>query len=209
MQTTNRLIDKSKKPHRGFTLIEMLVVIGIIAILIGATMASFSKMSKTADKTKAQDLVSQAATALAAIYEADGMWPAKIRDANKDKDKGKLDSEIALIIAKRGYMSLSMSGGKLVGRDRFGILTPWAAKVVERKGSSAQESDSVVGGSTIKGSILNFAVDLNGDGVITAEECGSRTGADEIRATAVVWCAGKGDNSTVKSWTKGQEQKVQ
>jgi len=209
-------LGNSVTARRGFTLIEMLVVMGIIAILIGVSLTSFSKMAKSADKTKAQELVSQAATALAAIYEKDGMWPTSICTANKDEVNGRLDEKIALILARRGYMSLSCKTdthgnptGPLQGRDRFGILTPWAAKVVEQKGASATKTTKVSGDKTIEDNILCFAVDLNGDGEITAEECGDRTGAEVIRATVAVWCVSKDGKGKVQSWTKGQEQKVQ
>jgi len=190
---------------KGFTLIEMLVVMGIIAVLIGASLASFSKMAKTADKTKAQELVSQAATALAAIYEKDGMWPKSIREASAQGDEtkgvlGNKDYKVAKILATRGYMSMSLKGGELVGRDRYGVLTPWAAKKLESGKSLDDEY--------VKANLLRFAVDLNGDGLITAQECGRRTGAEEIRATAVVWCASKDGKGVVQSWTKGQARKV-
>jgi len=210
MKSSNQTIKQSNNFRQGFTLIEMLVVMGIIAVLIGASLVSFTKMSRSADKTKANELVSQTATALAAIYEADGMWPKSIRDANKDPEKGRLDDKIALILAKRGYMSLSLNkdSTKLVGRDRFGILTPWATKVVERLGSEATESTSVGSSGTVKDNILNFAVDLNGDGEITAEESGGRTGATLIRATVAVWCTSKDGKERVQSWTKDQARKI-
>jgi len=190
----------------GFTLIEMLIVIGIISILVGVSLTSFNKMMKSAEKAKAQELVSNAATALAGLYEADGVWPKKIREANASKEQGKLNDEIALILAKRGYMSLSMANGKLSGRDRFGVITPWAAKVVDQKGSSATLGDSVTAGTTVEDHILNFAVDLDGDGKILSQECGGRIG--NIRATVAVWCLSKDGKDSVQSWTKGQEQAV-
>ena len=48
----------------GCTLVEMLVVIGIIAVLVGASIGGFSAMTKTAEKAKCQELVSNVATAL-------------------------------------------------------------------------------------------------------------------------------------------------
>lgn len=43
---------------KGFTLVEMLVVIGIIVILLGASIGGFSKMTKSAERAKARELVS-------------------------------------------------------------------------------------------------------------------------------------------------------
>ena len=49
---------------KGFTLIEMLVVIGIIAVLVGASIGGFSAMTRTAERAKCQELVSNVATVL-------------------------------------------------------------------------------------------------------------------------------------------------
>ena len=57
---------------RGFTLIEMLVVIGIIAVLAGASIGVFAKASKKAQLAKGRELVSNVATALATIYQQSG-----------------------------------------------------------------------------------------------------------------------------------------
>ena len=51
----------------AFTLIEMLVVVGIIAVLVGASIGGFAQMTKSAEKAKAQELVSNVATALTAL----------------------------------------------------------------------------------------------------------------------------------------------
>jgi len=196
----------------------MLIVIGIISILIGASLASFGKMMKSSEKAKVQELVSEAATALTAIYEKEGIWPKRIR--TEGATDGRLDKDAALIIANRGYMSLSVANGKLAGKDRFGIITPWAAKVVDRKGTSASEGDAVGGGATVADHVLHYAVDLDGDGIIE----GATVGGEQvnIRATAAVWCIGKSGGNKgqpwaystgqkkddVYSWTKGQTQAV-
>jgi len=207
MQSINQLIEKSENARRAFTLIEMLIVIGIISILVGASLVSFGKMMKSAEKAKAQELVSEVVTALTGLYEKDGIWPKKIREVNAS-DNGRLDKDIALILANKGYLSLSVANGKLAGKDRFGVITPWAAKVVDRKGASADLATPVDGNSKVDDHILRFAVDLDGDGVITSTECGNRTGETAIRATAAVWCVSKDGKSTVQSWTKGQAQAV-
>ncbi|MBR3957296.1 MAG: prepilin-type N-terminal cleavage/methylation domain-containing protein, partial [Kiritimatiellae bacterium] len=56
--------------RRGFTLIEMLVVIGIIATLMGVMLASVTKFIKSAEKTRCQELVANTATALTARMTA-------------------------------------------------------------------------------------------------------------------------------------------
>jgi len=208
---------------RGFTLIEMLVVIGIIAVLAGATIASFNKLTKGAEKAKAQEQVHQVATALAKIWETDGNWPKRLRE-NGGERGGILDKDNALVLAKHGALSLTTKGKdkdmKLAGRDRFGLLTPWATKAVDRN-ASATEGTKVDGGATIADHRLHFAVDVDGDGVISGVDVGGET--IDIRATAVVWCIGKSGGQggqpwpysigqkkdDVYSWSVGQTKAVQ
>ena len=105
--------------RRGFTLVEMLVVIGIIATLMGVMLASVSKFIKSADKARCQELVANTATALTALYQKEGAWPrALIRGHNGSH---LLDETAALPLAKGKYMTLTLnsSGTQLSGYDRF------------------------------------------------------------------------------------------
>ena len=176
---------------RGFTLVEMLVVIGIIAVLIGASIGGFSAMTRSAEKAKAQELVSNVATALTALYQQEGNWPKRLA-TNGSKD-GELDENAAIPLARGKYMSLSTKGTdkdtKLAGLDRFGIVSPWATAVIKRRGTAAQKSDIVTGTSTIQDHILHYALDVDGDGVIKGANVGGVS--VDIRATAAVWCSGR------------------
>ena len=207
---------------KGFTLVEMLVVIGIIAILIGASVGGFSAMTKSAGKAKCQELVSNTATALTALFQKEGSWPKRL--ASQGGSDGLLDENAAVPLAKGGYFSLTTTGSgsnmKLAGSDRFGIVTPWAAAVIRRRVSSANLSDEV-GTATVKDHILHYALDLDGDGVIKGASVGGES--VDIRATAAVWCVGKSGGKDGKpwpysvgrkkddlySWTYGQTRDVQ
>ena len=58
----------------------MLVVIGIIAVLAGALMMGFGRVTKAAQRAKATELVSQAAQALVILRQKnDNMWPSIVR----------------------------------------------------------------------------------------------------------------------------------
>ena len=217
---------------KGFTLIEMLVVIGIIAVLIGASIGGFSSMTRTAEKARAQELVNNVATALTALFQQEGNWPKRL--ATNGQTDGRLDENASLPLARGKYFSLTTTGTdkdmKLIGLDRFGIVSPWATAIIKRRGTSASLSDVVLNAKTIQDHILHYALDLDGDGVIKGANVGGKS--IDIRATVAVWCAGrdgvvdpypygsgagkKGSNQSasgrrsddVYSWTPGQTVEV-
>ena len=203
--------------RRGFTLIEMLVVIGIIATLMGVTIASVSKFLKAAERTRCQELVANAATALTALYQQEGAWPRALI-SNHNTEQG-LDERAALPLAKGGYLTLTMTSAKtqLTGYDRFGVVSPWAFSVLKSKGKSASATTQVPSGGTIRDHVVRYAIDLNGDGVIPGGQIGGQS--VDIRATAAVWCCGKDGKleaykvglkkDDVYSWAVGQTVEVQ
>lgn len=212
---------------KGFTLVEMLVVIGILAVLIGVGMTSFSSSTQKAQKAKGQELVSEVATALTLIYQKNGCWPRRILSAGASD--GEITAEIAYDITTGGHPltegDVSLKGGlaltvdrndltehKTVGIDRMGILSPWGAAVVKKAGtSSVGEGTKVPSGGTIKDHRLHFAVDTDGKGFVQASVGGESV---TIRGSAAVWCCGqdgkletysKGHRSDdIYSWSKGQ-----
>ncbi len=180
-----------KKVRRGFTLIEMLVVIGIIAILAGAGMATFSSATGRAQKAKGQELVSNVATALTAIYQKDGCWPHRILAAGNGE--GEITAEIAYDLAKKKVMALTTdpnnsSNHKTVGLDRLGVVSPWATAVIKRAGKgTVSDTTKVPSGGTIHDHRLRFAVDTDGKGFVQANVGGETLTS---RGPAAVWCCG-------------------
>jgi prepilin-type N-terminal cleavage/methylation domain-containing protein len=210
---------------KGFTLIEMLVVIGIIAVLVGASIGGFSAMTRTAERAKCQELVSNVATALTVMFQQEGVWPKRL--AKNGASDGQLDADAAyaFVSGTTKYLSLSASGGRLTGIDRFGVVSPWATALLKRRGNSASLSDVVSAGPsgsmTVQDHILHYALDLDGDGIIQGASVGNQT--IDVRATAIVWCGGKdgfvspypyanggkgGKTDDVYSWTPGQTKNV-
>lgn len=191
------------KARKGFTLIEMLVVIGIITVLMAASMAGFSSMTKTAEKTRARELVTNVATALTALYQREGAWPKRTLEGAKGDFK--FDENAALPLAKKNYLSLSLTNDKsaLTGYDKFGVVTPWAVAVLKSNGRNADKGTKV-GSATIEDHILRYAIDTDGSGFVDVTPLNVR-----VRATACVWCCGKngsfGKKDVIMSWTKGQE----
>ena len=199
---------------KAFTLVEMLVVIGIIAVLTAATIGGYSKITATAEKTKCRELVSNVAIAMTTYFQRNGAWPSIL--VKNGKTDGELDENVAY--ALKDYISLNAdtNAQKLKGLDKFGIVTPWATEVIKRRGSSAAVTDKVPSGGLIKDHILHYAIDLDGDGIIENASVGGESVS--VRATAIVWCCGKDGiieaytrglrKDDIHSWTKGQTQDV-
>ena len=140
MKDANRL-------KKGFTLLEMLVVIGIIAILAGASMLGYSKIVKSAKKAKTQELVSNAATALTHVLsKCDGVWPEDLL-LRVSGGNGLLDADTAKIFIRFNLLGLSynqqsakgdVSQYRLTGKDRCGVVD---ADAFERLSCSAVGTD--------------------------------------------------------------------
>ena len=197
----------------------MLVVIGIIAILGGASMLGYSKIVKSAKKAKTQELVSNAATALTHILSKnDGVWPDDLI-ARVSSGNGKLDADTAKVFIRFSLLGLSYnqktangdaSQYRLTGKDRCGIVEA-DAEAGRKRSTQASTGTKVPTGGTIADHILRFAIDEDGDGITEAQVEGG--GTLKIRATAVVWAAGPdgkvdygsyGRNDDVYSWRPAQ-----
>ena len=210
---------KRTKRTNGFTLVEMLVVIAIISALMGALVLGIGGISRTAQKAKAQETVSNTAAALTYILQTDGNWP-RILVNNAGNGKGRLDKNVARIFAKKNLMGVvydkdaaeKNNDYTLRGSDRCGIVTPWAVDVLKRN-KQASESSKVPTGGKVEDHILYYAIDKDGDG-ITEASVGSKS--LKIRASAAVWSAGAdgrlddygtGATDDVYSWNGKQVEK--
>jgi len=199
---------------KGFTLIEMLIVIGIIVILIGAGITGFDAAIRKAQNAKLVELVHEVQTALTLVYQQESSWPPKILNASGGSSP-RMDAEVGAVLAKRGLISLSYRKQEnendgttkyvLTGVNQFGLLTPWAEEVVKKKlkGGELSLSTKVPTGGTIDDHLLRFAVDDDGDGITKFTDVPSG-----VRATACVWSAGRdgkfGTKDDVQSWAEGQ-----
>jgi prepilin-type N-terminal cleavage/methylation domain-containing protein len=210
---------KREMKKSAFTLVEMLVVIGIIAVLAAASMVGYSKVVKSAKKAKNQELVSNAATALTQILNKEGVWPDEL---TKEGGNGQLDKETAIVFIRYDLLGLAhnqvsakgdVSKQRLIGKDRCGVVDAEAEAILKRSAGAA-EGTRIPSGGTVKDHILYYAIDMDGDGFTEANVEGG--GTLKIRASAVVWAAGPngkveydsfGRNDDVYSWRPAQVKK--
>lgn len=218
-----------KKAKTGFTLIEMLVVIGIIAVLMGALLAGFGHVTRSAQNARATETVHNVAGALEKMLLEKGRWPtdcsrALLKYGGKDGEGMGCVEDVARVFAKYKALSVSTRGSidgdasaiQLVGTDRCGIVDPWAVAVLKRRASGGKDLQVPTGGR-VQDHIIYFAVDDDHDGIVEATVCGE---AVRVRAKAIAWCAGadgklgsgyrkrEGDNAdNIYSWARAQEEK--
>ena len=100
-------MENRRLKKRAFTLVEMLVVIGIIAVLAAASMVGYSKVVKSARKSKTQELVSNVATALTQILSKNnGVWPEDLLE-RVNNGNGRLDAETSRVFVRYDMLGLS------------------------------------------------------------------------------------------------------
>ena len=73
-----------KKARPGFTIVEMLAVIGVVAVLISIIASVASNSIRAARSKRAAIMASSLQQAIAAYYAEEGKWPSLIENANTD-----------------------------------------------------------------------------------------------------------------------------
>ena len=191
-----------KSTRTGFTLIEMMVVIGIIAILAAALMGGYSHVVKSAQRSKAVEAVSNARAALEQLYiKKDNTWPPAILDAQAHEGGYRvMDENVAKVLFQNGLLNVdckktSSSEGlgayTLRGVDRCGIADPWAQDSLrsadKNLNGASLLSRPVSSGGTVQDHLLYFAVDQNDDGFVDISEGAP---VSRVRSKVIVWSAG-------------------
>ena len=206
--------------HRGFTLIEMLLVIGIIAVLIGAGIGGYTGAIRAAQRAQGNELVHDVQVALVQLLQKKGAWTPSIL-AEGASGNGQMKEGVMAELVKNNVLSgtieekVNEDGTKTVrmtGLDKFGILSPWAAAVVKQRinSSSLGEQTKIPSGGQLSDHRLRFSVDDDYDGICKVSVSQRGGESAEVRASACVWCCGYdgkfGTKDDIYSWAKAQEK---
>ena len=77
---------KAAKSRRGFTIVELLVVIGIIGILLGLITTAMTSSVKNARVRRAEAMANAFQQAISAYHAQEGKWPDKIETLADNSD---------------------------------------------------------------------------------------------------------------------------
>jgi prepilin-type N-terminal cleavage/methylation domain-containing protein len=111
----------------GFTLVEMLVVIGIMGILATSLLGAFGYVKEIAWKSRAQSQVSQVATALTVYLQSERSWPAQLLSRDEFDDEACWVLQEARLLDVKTWKDYSKNIKHEESQDRYGFLDPWGA----------------------------------------------------------------------------------
>jgi len=122
----------------AFTLIEMLVVLGMLGILMGVAFSGIGQARSQARVTKANSEVRELMNAWLSYEAAWDDWPVTVSGESIEADAGNLKELLGDNPEKVIYLHAQLSAGAF--RDPWG--TPYRFRVLERQGTGDKTKES-------------------------------------------------------------------
>lgn len=193
-------LDQINK-KRGFTMVELLIVIGIIGMLSTVLIVSFGKVKSIAMRNEAQKVVDQAKVSLEAVLLAKQSWPVVLIN---NMSQG-FNRDVCWYLQQNNYMDLTTKEKNRqngvwdwseTSLDRFGLLDPWGRTALKINTGAKSDTEELGNGnvSVFRDHVLQYRLDLNGDGFIDSSDCRGCSMPVEgmrIRASVMVWSRGE------------------
>jgi prepilin-type N-terminal cleavage/methylation domain-containing protein len=180
------------RANKGFTLVEMLVVMGLIGLLVAMMTGALKYAQNVAWQARAQELVSNVATALTIYISREGVWPKEILESG-----GVVDNEVCKVLQQARLLDVTTvkSDGSINQNspERFGLLSPWGQRMLSRNPKMTASLGSLPTDAALRKHMLQLRVDINLDGKIDSSDgqLGALPGEGSIiRASAMVWACG-------------------
>jgi prepilin-type N-terminal cleavage/methylation domain-containing protein len=145
MSSTHVLAGRSGKSTRGFTLVELLVVLLIMSVLVAVVIPVVSQQSNAAD-------VPRVATDLTGLRDAIGLFNANVR-----KMPGDIEDLANLIVAGGTDKNLFNANFTTAERNR------WNGPYTEAVVPAATGFQAAAFGTALNGEVLNGIVCFNAD----------------------------------------------
>jgi len=174
-------------------MVEILVVLGIIAILMATLIPSFGYVLKIARQARAQELVSNAATALTIYIQRERAWADEMLES-----RGYFNQKVCFILVQAGLLDVTSwrvidnENLKFISDspDKFGLLDPWGQAMLKRN-KEWLEMDELPEGHPLRNHLLQFRIDSDFNGFVDNDDRLGNVPMDKpVRASAIVWSPG-------------------